>query len=115
MINNITIVGQATHNIAVNPNTNKIYVTNYNNVSIIDGKRDELINATIPSRDSLDMIVVNPVTDLIYVINNSHYLNNSTISISMGTKDELIKNNAIPLSDFPTDIAVNPGIQIRFM
>jgi YVTN family beta-propeller protein len=124
VINATIPVGDSPGDIAVNPNTNKIYVVNFNNVSIIDGKRDELINATIPLYEGDElinatiplygisgisgMIVVNPSTDLIYVINRSFSSNNYTISIIDGERDELI-NSIVSLSDNPIDMAVNPN------
>ena len=95
--------------IAVNPITNKIYVTNAGangTVSVIDGKRDELINATIPVGSYPSDIAVNPITNKIYVINDD-LSGNGTVSVIDGKRDELI-NATIPVGDSPSDIAVNP-------
>ena len=56
---------------AVNPNTNRIYVTNWdsNNVSVIDGASNTVV-ATVAVGNHPDGVAVNPNTNLIYVANH---------------------------------------------
>ena len=76
-------------NIAVNPDTNKIYVindvdlydTDNGTISVIDGTRDELINATILVGDNPIDIAVNPITNKIYVANYG----SDTVSVINGS------------------------------
>ena len=55
---------------AVNPNTNRIYVANYgsNNVSVIDGASNTVV-ATVAVGSDPDGVAVNPNTNRIYVAN----------------------------------------------
>jgi YVTN family beta-propeller protein len=62
-------VGRNPSAIAVNPNTNKIYVTNQgsNTVSVINGTNDKVLLTNIKVGQSPVAIAVNPNTDKIYV------------------------------------------------
>src|SRR5437588_5068800 len=61
-------LGTSPSYVAVNPTTNRIYVTNSisNTVSVIDGDSNTVI-ATVPLSASPEGIDVNPTTDMIYV------------------------------------------------
>ncbi len=56
--------------LSVNPETNKIYVTNGNNISIINGATNEVVSS-ISLGDNPTDIAVNPETNKIYVITSS--------------------------------------------
>jgi len=61
-------VGNTPSAVAVNPNTNMVYVTNYydNTTSVIDGKTNKVIgNVTVGSAPSA--LAVNPNTNMVYV------------------------------------------------
>ena len=47
--------------------TNKIYVTNGNNLSVIDGVSNTVITTTALPSNNLTAIAVNPVTNFIYI------------------------------------------------
>jgi len=55
--------------VAVNPVTNKIYVTNCNSddVTVIDGATND--TTTVPAGNGPNAVAVNPVTNKIYVAN----------------------------------------------
>src|SRR5689334_6367277 len=63
-------VAPAPFGVAVNPETNTIYVTSgqHNTVSVINGQTNK-ITATIPGGGSPDVVAVNPRTDTVYVTN----------------------------------------------
>ena len=63
-------VGSHPMGVAVNPNTNRIYVANTwsNNVSVIDGDTNTVV-ATVPAGDMPRGVAVNPTTNRIYVAN----------------------------------------------
>ena len=69
--NNTTTVpvGTEPSAVAVNPNTNQIYVANpySNNVTVIDGATNN--TTTVPVGTNPSAVAVNPVTNQIYVAN----------------------------------------------
>ena len=86
--------------VAVNPNTNTIYVISNsdNTVSAIDGNTDTVISTeSVGSRPV--GVAVNPTTDKIYVTNNR----DDTVSAIYGTTDTVISVGSSPFG-----IAVNP-------
>ena len=103
-------------NIAVNPKTNNVYVSNvvsYNGskssiVSVINSENDSILkNVSIPFQVS-DM-AINPNNNKIYVVGGSNTNNNNYnyLSIIDGRNNTKLKNNiSIPFS--PSDMAVNP-------
>ena len=64
-VNNALAVG-------VNPNTNRVYVTNYDNgtVTVLDGATNSVIT-TVPTGNRPNDVGVNPNTNRIYVPNNA--------------------------------------------
>jgi YVTN family beta-propeller protein len=71
-------VGNAPHSVAVNPNTDMIYVTNRdsNTVSVIDGKTNSVIKTVKVGVHPID-IGLNPNTGKVYIANEE----NDTVSI----------------------------------
>jgi YVTN family beta-propeller protein len=63
-------VGNTPVAVAVNPNTNMIYVTNAddNTVSVIDGKTNNIVD-TIKVGNNPVAVAVNPNTNILYVTN----------------------------------------------
>ena len=90
--------------IAVNPESNKIYVSSqarsYNDIMVVDSLSDKLTR-TIPIGHSTDDIDINPITNTIYA---SSVVTDS-ISVINGSTDRVI--DAIPLRN-PGEIAINP-------
>ncbi|MCA2998606.1 MAG: choice-of-anchor D domain-containing protein [Rhodocyclaceae bacterium] len=93
-------VGPLPSAIAVNPETNKIYVANYgsNNVTVIDGATNTTANVTVGTNPSA--IAVNPETNKIYVAN---YSSNSVTVIDGVTNN----TTTVAVGSAPWDIAVN--------
>jgi YVTN family beta-propeller protein len=93
------------YDIAVNPNTNKIYVVHQlpsPSLSIIDGNNNYQILQNIPmGKYPLD-IAVNTNSNKVYVTNNI----DRNVSVINGETDKLITN--IHLSDKPYSVGVNP-------
>ncbi len=100
VIDTIT-VGENPRGIAVNSETNRIYVANAgsDDVSVIDGSTNEII-ATVEVGGGPDSVGVNPTTKKIYVINQ----NSASLSVIDGSTNEVV--STIQLSE-PGDVAVN--------
>ncbi|MBL0121760.1 MAG: hypothetical protein IPP88_03190 [Betaproteobacteria bacterium] len=87
--------------VAVNPVTNKIYVSNSigNSVTVIDGAT--LTTATVSTGASPDAVAVNPVTNKTYVANNGGTTvtvidgANGTATINVGTNPVSIAVNVV--------------------
>ena len=96
--------------VAVNPNTNKIYVANYinNTVSVIDGTTYTVKNVNVGNRPNV--IAVNPNTNKIYVANSF----DSTVSVIDGSNNTQLGyvndiNRTTGLTSYPMNVAVNPN------
>ena len=89
--------------IAVNPNTNKVYVANEysNTVSVIDTETDK-VQATINVGSFPYGIDINPLNNRIYVTNRG----SNTVSVIDGSIDTKLLDIAVGKS--PVGIAVNP-------
>jgi len=96
-------VGAEPNDIAVNPTTNTIYVSNYGSgtVSVIDGS-DNTVEATINVGDEPKGIAVNPITNIIYVTSQV----DNTVSVIDGSDNTVI--DTINVDKAPVDVAVNP-------
>ena len=95
-------VGPGPANIAVNPVTNKIYVTNSssNTVSVIDGATN-MVTETVIVGDAPEPVALNPVTNKIYVGNAGA----NTMTVIDGATNATA---TVVTGTFPTAIAVNP-------
>jgi len=97
-----TVSGDSTpYGVAVNPNTNMVYVTGLyqDSVSVIDGFTDKLVR-NIPVGNYVGAVAVNSDTNMIYVTFDTY------LSIIDGST-----NSTLPASDMgneTTDVAVNP-------
>ena len=104
------MVGKAPHGIAVNSETNKIYVTNQesNSVSVIDGKTQSVITNDIHVGTFPHVVAINPITNKIYVTNWGTYdTNSSTVSVIDGRSNRMITN--IHTGNSPHSVVVNPN------
>ena len=75
-------VGKSPDGVAVNPNTNMVYVANaYSNMtSVIDSSTNTLVT-TIAVGNSPSAVAVNPNTKMVYVVN----YNDNTVSVIDGS------------------------------
>ena len=105
-----TIEITSTRNIAVNPYTNNIYITNYVNdtVSVISGLAGNTLYNINVGRNPQG-IAINPETNMIYVTN----LNDDTVSVIDGDTGEVIDN--IQVQSNPFDIAVNSNTNMIYV
>ncbi|MDR4492404.1 MAG: hypothetical protein R2685_16165 [Candidatus Nitrosocosmicus sp.] len=89
-------------NIAVNPETNKVYVVNSDSgsVSVIDGKNDKVIT-NVKVGENPTGIAVNPETNKIYIANSK----SDTVSVIDGSSNKVDAN--ISGFDFPQGIALD--------
>ena len=102
--------------VAVNPNTNRIYVANYqaNSVSVIDGTSNSVIaNITAGIGVGPDGVAVNPSTNRIYVANNGNGAGNS-VSVIDGTSNTVLPP-AITVGTGPAGIGVNPTTNLVYV
>ena len=92
--------------LCVNPSTNMIYVTNYDNntVSVINGKNNSVV-ATISVEKKLLAIAVNPNTNRVYVTN---FTTNNTVSVINGKTDRVIKTITLETPEFYPSIVAYP-------
>ncbi len=109
MVTNTSSVGYAPFGIAVNPNTNLIYVTTMSPpsqditgyISVMDGSTNSVI-ATVNTGNSPTIgVAVNPTIGLIYATS----ANNSVIVINSPTNNIITK---LILGGNPCSVAVNP-------
>jgi len=101
LITNIN-VGAYPFSIAINENTNKIYVVNRDSdsVSVIDGATNA-VSATISVGSKPRHLAVNPNTNRIYVSN----YDSNTVSVIDGATNSMIGTIAVGVN--PTTIAIN--------
>jgi DNA-binding beta-propeller fold protein YncE len=93
-------------NVAVNPNTNMVYVTATNGsdrvVSIIDGTTNQIVRHIPVDYDSTSAIAVNPNTNMVYAASDSE----NTISIIDGTTNQIVGH--VEINGHSGDIAIDP-------
>src|ERR671925_435873 len=101
-------VGGDPKNVAVNPNNNTIYVTDYNSsiVSVIEGKTNSVMGSIDVGGSSPTSIAVNPNNNTIYVTD----YNSGTISVIDGTTNSVMGSirAADAVNGAANDVAVNP-------
>ncbi len=92
--------GQSPIALAVNPNTNKIYVANQSSssVTVIDGITNN--TTTVATGDGPDAVAVNPVTNKIYVANATA----GTVTVIDGSNNQ---TSNVTTGNNPTGVAVN--------
>jgi len=101
-------VGTWPLDVAVNPNTNRIYVANggSNNVSVIDGASNTVV-ATVGVGAIPVGVAVNPSTNRIYV--GIYVANESSNSVSVidGASNTVVAT--VPVGSDPSGVSVNPS------
>jgi YVTN family beta-propeller protein len=107
----IPIEGGLFDDLAVNPNTNTVYVASStsNITSVIDGTTNR-VEATIPIEGQPDDLAINENTNTVYVGSSDHdeygySIGNGTISVIDGTTNEL--EATIPIEGQLDDLAIN--------
>src|SRR5919206_160513 len=102
-------VGEGPIGIAVNPNTNMIFVVNQisNTTSVIDGKTNAVIK-NIQTGMNPASIAVNPNTNMIYITN----FHSDTIYIIDGKTNGVVKSTEVGKG--PISIAVNPNTNMIY-
>ena len=97
-------VGTAPYSVALNPNTNTIYVTNYNsnNVSVINGATNT-VTTTVTVGTNPYGVTVDPNTDTIYVTN----FNSNNVSVIDGATNTV--TTTVSVGTNPYGVAVNPN------
>ena len=104
------VVGKSPHGVAVNPDTDRIYVTNQesDSVSIIDGKSQKVVTNDIHVGTYPHVVATNPITNKIYVTNwGTIDTNSSIVSVLDGRTNEIIAD--IPTGNSPHSVVVNPN------
>lgn len=108
-------IGGTPYWVAVNPNTNKIYVTHFwsKNLSVIDGDSNMVVDTislgTSPSGSSATGVAVNPVTNRIYtslVMSNS--VPTDLVLVVDGYSNQVIKS--VPVDKGVWGNAINPSM-----
>lgn len=96
-------VGTAPFGVAVNPNTNMIYVANDGNstVSVINGSNNSVVN-TIPIAGGAFGVGINPDTNMIYVTNDAK----NTVSRIDGSTNKVVET--IQVGNGAAGVGVNP-------
>ncbi len=99
-------VGNGPYGIAVNPTTNRVYVTNDgdNTVSVLDGSTNSVI-ATVPVGLCPQQVAVNPTTNRVYVSNAY----DNTVSVIDGNANKVL--STVTVGNYPYGVAVNPTTQ----
>ncbi|HTC92904.1 MAG TPA: Ig-like domain repeat protein [Terriglobales bacterium] len=102
-------VGTAPTAVAVNPVTNKVYISNAtsNNVSVIDGATNTI--ATVATGTTPKAIAVNPATNKIYVANNG----GGSVTVINGADNTA--SAPIPVGTNPSAIAINPVTNVIYV
>jgi len=110
MTSTISLGKYVAGSVAVNPQTNMIYVVNpvNNTVSVIDGSSDSVVS-TIPVLAGPSGIAVNPITNKIYVSHPSV----GNVSVIDGATNSVMDTLSVPGT--PTCIATNPGINMIYV
>ena len=110
------IVGKSPHGVAVNPNSDRIYVTNQesDSISILDGKTQRIVANNIHVGTFPHVVVTNPITNKVYVTNwGTIDTNSCTVSVLDGRTDKLIAD--IHTGNSPHSVVVNPNTNRVFV
>lgn len=89
---------------AVDEKANKVYVANFtsNDVTVVDGAKNETVNLTLQDVQDVYEVAVNPVTGKIYTAN----LTSKSITVIDGKTNESVTIGDLPGK--PRDVVVNP-------
>ena len=105
-------VGDGPIDIAINNNTNTLYVLNQNdnNITVLDGFTYSKIT-TIPVGTNPSGITFNKLTNKIYVANTG----NNSVSVIDTVSNTVIKTIVLPVASDPKGIVVNPNTNRIFV
>lgn len=92
--------------ITINPITNRIYVSDFETVLVIDGDSNTTVT-TVPSGFFLSSVAVNPDTNRVYVSGLDSFSFTGGVSVIDGGTNAVITSLSLPT--FPSDVAVNPS------
>src|SRR3989454_176410 len=101
-------VGTCPGAVAVNPNTNKIYVIDDNGLQVIDGATNS-VTSTIQVGNGPIGVDANPTTNKIYVANS----NGNTVSVIDGTTNSVL--STLPVGSGPHGIGINPNTNMIYV
>jgi YVTN family beta-propeller protein len=109
VVNNIQVGNfDSIGGIAVNKDTNVIYVSLYksNLIRVINGSTNTIINNNFTSDNGPFDVTINPMTNLVYVANSG----SNTVSVINGTKISRIE-----VGQYPEDIIINPMTNLVYV
>src|SRR2546426_666734 len=101
-------VGTCPGAVAVNPNTNKIYVIDDNGLQVIDGTTNSVVN-TITVGKFPSAVAINRNTNMIYVANTG----DNTTSVINGETNSVV--STITVGNEPNGIGVNPKTNMIYV
>src|SRR5437867_9554377 len=108
-------VGKSPEGIAVNPETNMIYVPNgdSNSTSVIDGKTNKVVPHVTVGNDP-HVIAINPKNNMVYVTNfgGGEGITN-TVSEIDGNTNKVVAN--VTVGSSPHSVAVNPTTDMIYV
>jgi len=96
--------GDTPISVAVNPNTNRIYIANANSVSVIDGASNSVV-ATLTVGVRLGPIAANPSTNRIYVAS----LGDSNVSVIDGVSNSVVATIPMGMGSEPWGVDADPS------
>jgi len=96
-------IGSGPFSIAVNPNSNRVYVANFYDwtISVVDGSLKSVIS-TVPVNGAPNGLAVNPGTNRLYVNDETH---NALLVLDASTYAILAQ---VPVGSFPNAVDLNP-------
>jgi YVTN family beta-propeller protein/parallel beta-helix repeat protein len=106
-------IGPSNWGVAVNPDTNTVYVTGGTavyNVQVIDGATNT-VTATIPVGSCPTGVAVDNETNTVYVANRW----DNTVSVINGTTNTVTATISADIGNDPVSVAVNPVINTVFV
>ena len=107
-------LGYAPTEVAVNPNTNMVYVTDAvgHSLWIVNGASNTVVGSIIVSASPMG-VAVNPNTNMIYMANYNHGPDLNTLWVINGATNTVVKE--IPVGNGPTGVAVNPETNMIYV
>jgi len=106
-------IGPSNWGVAVNPDTNTVYVTGgtgVNNVQVINGTTNT-VTTTIPVGSTPIGVAVDNETNMVYVANRG----DNTVSVINGTTNTVTTTISAGIGNDPVGVAVNPVINTVFV
>lgn len=108
-----TILLNQPRNISINSKTNRIYITQGDKISVIDGLTDCVVD-TVTIEDYAYNVCVNPFTNQIYVTARKGYcIDPYRVYVIDGITDSITAT--IPVGDYPLGVSVNPNFNYIYV